>query len=520
VVVSGNLLYRFNSDVAQVQHETAPCFGSGRLVAPGLVLTARHVLRVKHDRPENKGATEGRDEIFASNGWQIRLHRDYHGSGVSAPKWNWNNAIVVWEKPGIDIALLQVTDYTPAPTLQVAFSTIQTAAVDAAAVVGFPRAAKTEDERLIYRADEQLTEQDGRQPYRLFVSWQSSPTTGQLWRGISGAAATVYRDTLPDPLPIFGVVQQVDPDNFNPGMIQIARIDRALREEGFCTVLRRSLKFDPKIVAYSASAAKPVPRLVLPAELRERLLDILYTFDRKDEADRVNGYMAPGPVEIIVCGLPEDAHDLFAQRLRCDALAPDGAAEIELPWLDWPKGQASERLQTINKRLSEALTGKRNSDITPADIRSALKIPDTPSWVLLQIAGAEFSDDDTRALIEWRKLWHAAAENEALPPCGVIYAIEGNYRIEEGRARLPSALEKALGTLNQRTPHEIVLPECLEEMLARWPNQLETLARRRRIAKDTLPIKAAATLYQTLKNQPAWKQFRLRNLELFLSEVA
>jgi len=43
---------------------------------------------------------------------------------------------------------------------------------------------------------------------------------------------------------------------------------------------------------------------------------------------------------------------------------------------------------------------------------------------------------------------------------------------------------------------------------------------RRRGSKDTRPVKAAEALHRTLMNQDAWKEFRLRNLEVLLSEIA
>lgn len=494
---SNDLIARFNSDVAQVQHRTDDCFGSGRLVAPSLVLTARHVLE---DNKKNVG----------KDGWQIRLHREYQGSAPNAPKWEWRDAIVAWEKAGIDIALLQVTGYKPVPTLPVVFSGIAGAAVDLAAAPGFPRATKTTDERLIYRAGGKLTEQSTYQSYRLAVPWEIAAAKADLWRGISGAAATVFCDVLPDPLPVFGVMEQVDPANFTPGMIQVARIDAALREPSFCDVLQRALGYNPKLGLYPTATVSPLAKI--PAAERQCLLDILYTFDRQDEASRVTAYVAPGPVEIIVCGLADDAHDLFAQRLRREALAADGAAEIELPLFDWPQDESagSERLRIAHMRLSQALTGATKLEITSAEIKAALKIPDTPSWVVLRIVGSKFSPDDTRDLIKWRELWHNAAKDEPLPPCGVIYAIED-------LATLSDPLTKALDIINKRKPHLIVLPECEDRMLERWPSHLEMFAKRRRISKDSRPIKAAQSLHRALMNQQEWKRFRLRNLEQFLS---
>ena len=495
----------FNSDVAQVQHKTAENFGSGRLVAPSLVLTARHVLE------DRKGRLIGED------GWQIRLESENPDNGDRGKqKWIWRDAVVAWQKPAIDIALLRVTGYTTRPHLQVDFCGIGSAAIDAA-LPGFPLATREGRRQPLYRARGDLTEHTQSAPYRLGVTWQDAPTTAQKWAGMSGAAVTVYCDPLPPRLPIFGVAMQVDPANFTPGMIEVERIDKALRDTDFRDKLQRAIGREPVVPATPIPypRPRPAPLIAIPPAQRKCLLDILYTFDRNDEADfvAVKAEKDPAPIEIVVCGLVDDAHHLFAERLRREALAAGGVAEIDLPQLEWPGGQVSERLYIAIRRLSEALTEDEKSATTPAGIRAALKAG-TRRFVRLEIVGSDFSADDTRALIEWRKLWHDAAQGEALPPSGVIYAIKGVSEPSE----MSDPLKKALDAINGRpSPHRIKLPLCQDRMLERWPSHL---AMRRRGSKDTRPVKAAEALHRTLMNQDAWKEFRLRNLEVLLSEIA
>src|SRR4030081_2617147 len=90
---SHEALYR---DVAQVQHSSLDLFGSGRLIGPNLVLTARHVLTPKDVQvPEQMG-------------WQVRLFADRPDTR-QANKWKWMEANVAWAgQETLDLALLKL----------------------------------------------------------------------------------------------------------------------------------------------------------------------------------------------------------------------------------------------------------------------------------------------------------------------------------------------------------------------------------------------------------------------------
>src|SRR5688572_23543256 len=85
-------LNRLQNDIAQVQHDDAG-FGTGRLVAENLILTA-HVLR---NRKTN------RDEL---DGWKVRLTRD---RGVGEWPFRHGNR-VVWQDREQDLALIVLVD--------------------------------------------------------------------------------------------------------------------------------------------------------------------------------------------------------------------------------------------------------------------------------------------------------------------------------------------------------------------------------------------------------------------------
>src|SRR4029077_11809371 len=85
---------RLQSDIAQLQHDAAG-FGTGRLVAENLILTAAHTLwnNEKSTGPE-------------LDGWQVRLGRD-RGAGA----WHFRrNNRVVWHDQARDLALILLVD--------------------------------------------------------------------------------------------------------------------------------------------------------------------------------------------------------------------------------------------------------------------------------------------------------------------------------------------------------------------------------------------------------------------------
>src|SRR5262245_42011981 len=87
-------------DVAQIQHEGLESFGSGRLIADRLVLTARHVVAPEYPaRQETTG--------FTCRVWKHR---------VPPPgKWDWMPAKLVWLSPDekSDLALLRIEQSAP-----------------------------------------------------------------------------------------------------------------------------------------------------------------------------------------------------------------------------------------------------------------------------------------------------------------------------------------------------------------------------------------------------------------------
>jgi hypothetical protein len=93
-------------DVAQLWNDGAGLFGSGRLIAQNLVLTARHVVTL-----------EGMPGPLR-DGWQVRLHAhrldpSKHGN------WPWIKGSVIWVgSDRLDLALVQLTPRAGTPDSQ------------------------------------------------------------------------------------------------------------------------------------------------------------------------------------------------------------------------------------------------------------------------------------------------------------------------------------------------------------------------------------------------------------------
>jgi hypothetical protein len=87
-------LTRLQSDIAQLKHDDAG-FGTGRLVAENLILTAAHTLwnKEKGTGPELAG-------------WQVRLTRDRRADGWRFRRGN----RVIWHDHARDLALILLVD--------------------------------------------------------------------------------------------------------------------------------------------------------------------------------------------------------------------------------------------------------------------------------------------------------------------------------------------------------------------------------------------------------------------------
>src|SRR3954463_10090632 len=213
------------SDIAQIQHENAG-FGTGRLVAENLVLTAAHTLF-------NRDI--GTDPIREQ--WQVRLAGD---RSDGRPWLFQRGGEVVWCHKDLDIALIQIADRDDGPNrprLRLRIATISRVNAHPVEARGYPRASKEADgPKELTLALGRLTAADRGRPLHLGVDDCDLPNDPHAgWPGMSGRA--VLRPEWPDPktLWVYGVVQKV-PANFNR-QLDVARLADAWADPGFRSLL-------------------------------------------------------------------------------------------------------------------------------------------------------------------------------------------------------------------------------------------------------------------------------------------
>jgi hypothetical protein len=199
-------------------------FGSGRLIAPDLVLTAKHVL-------------ETRDGMALPDaGWEVRLLGDQvNGCWSNDPI----RAQVAWRGKGkLDLALLRLKgdgERCPSRQIQLRFGRYDSVMdFDNVWVAGFPWAAR--EEKTIareYSTPARLRKADQGGLYRLTVASANAPKKGEDWRGLSGGGVIVRRR---ETVWMLGAVQQV-PEAFGAGVLEVAPIEAALRDPDFMSLI-------------------------------------------------------------------------------------------------------------------------------------------------------------------------------------------------------------------------------------------------------------------------------------------
>ena len=217
-------LEHLQSDIAQIQHDEAG-FGSGRLVAQDLVLTAAHTLW-------NRAADIG---PFLTE-WQVRLARDY-----SAAKWPFRRGNeVVWHNPKLDLALIRLAGSEPGPArpvLRLRVATVLRNNLHPVETRGYPRASKqAEGPRELTPAFGRLAAGQQDRPFDLGVDICDLPNDPHAgWPGMSGSAVLLREGRDPDHIWIYGVVRAV-PENFNH-KLTVARLAEAWRDPTFRQLL-------------------------------------------------------------------------------------------------------------------------------------------------------------------------------------------------------------------------------------------------------------------------------------------
>jgi tetratricopeptide (TPR) repeat protein len=322
--------FEFLADVAAVYigDSAKGAFGSGRLIAPGLIFTAGHVV----DYPDR--------ETPQLIGWKVRLLRERteHGAWAASP----HDAEVLWRASGeLDLALLRVCgDEKPAPTVKpVIASYDQVGPILGVDAAGFPEAWHTPTGELrdyTVRGSLRIAALLG--PYAWSIAPADMPDDPLGWKGMSGAAAC--RIGPEDKLYLFGAIQQV-PANFS-GLLQVARISKAIADAAFFHHLQSALGEGPCLVPWVA--------------------DEFFGFPRQGLTNYLNGLLQTKPGEAIPAAWI-DQHEKLAERADVSEKALAKIARH----LGVEKVPPEELVPALIDRIDRLNLAQRNIQALPAN---------------------------------------------------------------------------------------------------------------------------------------------------------
>lgn len=221
-------------DVASIWFAGGGPFGSGRLIAPGLVLTAGHTVHYPPDAP-------------AARGWCVRLlaQRSADGTWRDAPY----QAERIWRSEKVDLALLKIGDRTPRPAFDPVFASL-VKEIDGLEVTGYPQAKwDTEGTARNYWLRGRLRIETIDWPYAFSIPMADVPKEVTKWEGMSGAE--VIQPDPPSRVRVFGAVQHVE-GMFANGKLYVERIATAFDDPVFCGALKDALGEEPALTPVRA----------------------------------------------------------------------------------------------------------------------------------------------------------------------------------------------------------------------------------------------------------------------------
>lgn len=223
-------------------------FCSGRLIAPGLVLTTGH---------------EG--DHSSTTGWRVHLLGQRSANGTWGEPYEGER---IWRGQAVDLALLKIGEKAPRPAFATVFSSL--VGEIGLEATGYPKATRdAEDTAWNYRLPGRLRVERIGHPYafnvekadvpkEVITEWiDDHPVQKPLnWKGMSGAV--VVGQDPPGRMRVFGAVEHVK-EMFPHGKLYVARIAAAFDEPAFRDALKQALGEEPTLIPVSAGSGPALP---------------------------------------------------------------------------------------------------------------------------------------------------------------------------------------------------------------------------------------------------------------------
>lgn len=370
-------------------HDAHSSYGSGYLIAPGLVLTARHVVAPALDG----GACEVRqlgDFLQGRTGWC-----------AFEP---------CWSEPALDLALLRQVPgsaaYAAGPSQLERLARLQRSDQSPQCVaLGFPRVMRHAD-----RNDTQEVKGIVQTMSMMQAGlWQvavtgAAPKNDLDWKGISGSALFCTGRLV-------GVIKQTE-TCFRDGVLVAQPIEAVFEQPGFLQALgvRRETAFetfdprhDPKPWQALLRLVYLVDRQIPVDELQTAVVDVLEATD------------APRAFICAVPGEPEHEHGDLIELFREEtmpALFPGKPGFDSIVNIDWPRTAESvqQGLLTLRAQMHTTLGIKgANAQDSARRIAGALNGNDKPRAFYCEIRDSFFTALQRDLVQAWLAEWSKVA---------------------------------------------------------------------------------------------------------------
>ena len=370
-------------------HGAERSYGSGYLIAPELVLTARHVVA----------------PALAGGDCELRLIGD-----VIPGRTDWRAYDIVWHEAALDLALLRARAGSPAyaggaSTLERMAALPRSQDKPACTAVGFPRVMRHSERN-------QTQEVSGFVLTKSMLAsglWQVSvtgaaPRDDDDWKGVSGAAlfcADKLVGVITDAECRFRggvlVAQPIDPLGDNAGFLRALGLSREAAFESYAA------SHDPKPWLALYRLAYLVDRKIPVEELKTAVVRTLTARDApRTFACAVPGDLAHEHIDLIELFRKETLPALFPRRPGFDdILAMDWATQA---------GSVAQGLQQLRIQIYERLG---IVDAGPEDsarrIAGALNGNVTPRAFCWEIRESAFTTQQRELLLAWLADWDRVA---------------------------------------------------------------------------------------------------------------